>query len=459
MKKIVELLIDVEDFAYEGIVDVISLVNKPAIGIDWMAFSESNVDLQEFASYTDYPQSVSDAAQRGIDLNEAVENKCATLVGKQRAQQLAQGKPISEETIKRMYSYLSRAQVYYDENDTEACGTISFLLWGSYPALKWSEKKLKEIEEEKLLKLADQYGEIYDPEFDLILDMSKEEFSTLEDISKAITALDILGKRTKKDEPVQQRYRYAGPKDSNTRGFCRRMLSLNKLYTLKDLRAMETALSGFGATRQGANYSVLEFKSGVNCRHAWHSVHIANRDGRTVMMDKGPVTEFNILEEDLAEMTVTEARNAGQIARPSNDYWHMSKQNFQVISEDKQIVVGPAMVPSMLIPRIDEEGNEFAVYFSEETIRKISSQFLSKGYLHNTNVNHNGMVTQENTLLESWIVEDPATDKSKIYGYDLPKGSWVVSYKINNEDTWNSIKNGELNGWSIEGTFLERNKN
>lgn len=97
-------------------------------------------------SYSDYPSGVSNNAKRGLELNEKVNNKCATQVGKIRAQQLAQGKPISKETIKRMYSYLSRAEEYYDEGDTKACGTISYLLWGGKAGLRWANKKLKELD-------------------------------------------------------------------------------------------------------------------------------------------------------------------------------------------------------------------------------------------------------------------------------------------------------------------------
>ena len=99
-------------------------------------------------SYRDYPDSVSNNAKRGIELNEKVGNKCATQVGKIRAQQLAQGKPISKETIKRMFSYLSRAEVYYEKGDTESCGYISYLLWGGKSAKSWAESKLKSIENE-----------------------------------------------------------------------------------------------------------------------------------------------------------------------------------------------------------------------------------------------------------------------------------------------------------------------
>jgi hypothetical protein len=102
-------------------------------------------------SYNDYPDAVANNAKRGIELNEKENNKCATDVGKIRAQQLAQKKNISLETIKRMYSYLSRAEEYYDESDTSACGTISYLLWGGKAGLRWSASKLKELGEIELV--------------------------------------------------------------------------------------------------------------------------------------------------------------------------------------------------------------------------------------------------------------------------------------------------------------------
>jgi len=105
----------------------------------------------ELESYSDYPSGVKNNAKRGIELNEKNNNKCATQVGKIRARQLAKGEPISVETIKRMYSYLSRAEEYYDEGDTSACGTISYLLWGGKAGLRWSASKLKELGELELV--------------------------------------------------------------------------------------------------------------------------------------------------------------------------------------------------------------------------------------------------------------------------------------------------------------------
>jgi hypothetical protein len=99
----------------------------------------------EMESYSDYGSGISNNAKKGIELNDKNGNKCATPVGKVRAQQLAKGEPISVETIKRMYSYLSRAETYYDESDMNACGTISYLLWGGKAALSYSRNKLREL--------------------------------------------------------------------------------------------------------------------------------------------------------------------------------------------------------------------------------------------------------------------------------------------------------------------------
>ena len=108
---------------------------------------------RELESYSDYPSGVKNNAKRGLELNKKVNNKCATQVGKVRATQLAAGKPISKETIKRMYSYLSRAEEYYDEGDSKACGTISYLLWGGKAGLRWSAGKLKELGEIELASM------------------------------------------------------------------------------------------------------------------------------------------------------------------------------------------------------------------------------------------------------------------------------------------------------------------
>ena len=108
---------------------------------------------QELESYNDYPESVSNNARRGRELNEAVGNKCSTRIGKLRSKQLMDKEKLSVPVIKRLYSYLSRAETYYDAGDKESCGYISYLLWGGKSAKTWAESKIKQIEREDLASM------------------------------------------------------------------------------------------------------------------------------------------------------------------------------------------------------------------------------------------------------------------------------------------------------------------
>lgn len=95
--------------------------------------------LESKETYSNYPDSAVNNAKKGIKLNEENGNKCATLVGRQRARDIVAKRGLSLDTVKRVYSYLSRAEAYYDPNNTKACGTISFLLWGGLPMKTWAK--------------------------------------------------------------------------------------------------------------------------------------------------------------------------------------------------------------------------------------------------------------------------------------------------------------------------------
>ena len=61
------------------------------------------------------------------------------------------------------------------------------------------------------------------------------------------------------------------------------------------------------------------------------------------------------------------------------------------------------------------------------------------------------------TLVESWIVEDKAKDKTALYGLDVPVGTWMGSVKVNNDDVWNEyVKTNKVKGFSIEGYFADK---
>ena len=95
----------------------------------------------------DYPQAMTDAAKRGIRLNKERGGRCATAVGKETSRILSSRGELSNARVVRMKAYLERARTYYKPDDTEACGTISYLLWGGLPALRWSRRIVKKIKE------------------------------------------------------------------------------------------------------------------------------------------------------------------------------------------------------------------------------------------------------------------------------------------------------------------------
>lgn len=135
--KIYELIIDEETG-----VDMIAFVDEPAIGRRFLAFKN------QFESYTDYPKGISDTAQRV--LNYVEENgwgSCGTDVGKQRAHQLAKGEPISADTVKRMYSFLSRHKGGGADKGEygDGCGKLMYDAWGGDAALSWSEREVEKM--------------------------------------------------------------------------------------------------------------------------------------------------------------------------------------------------------------------------------------------------------------------------------------------------------------------------
>jgi hypothetical protein len=125
------------------------------------------------------------------------------------------------------------------------------------------------------------------------------------------------------------------------------------------------------------------------------------------------------------------------------------------IDKEKKILMGAALIPNKQIYRVNEKKEEYYIYFSSDTIRKASELFLMRSNQNNATYEHNKKL-QGLSVVESWIIEDEQKDKSKLYGFDLPKGTWMISMKVNNEEVWNDVKEGKVKGFSIEGYFADK---
>jgi hypothetical protein len=125
------------------------------------------------------------------------------------------------------------------------------------------------------------------------------------------------------------------------------------------------------------------------------------------------------------------------------------------IDEEKRMLVSPALIPNKQIFRYDANtDSDYYVYFSKETVRQASELYLKHNNHHKATYQHEDRVSGVLTV-ESWIKEGDM-DKSKLYGFDLPDGTWFVKMKIENDDMWVKIKEGELKGLSIEGYFVNK---
>jgi len=161
--KIIKL--DIEEFDLESGVDAIALVESPAIELPFMYFKE------QFESYSDYPKQASENAK--IALRWADENgwgSCGTNVGKQRANQLAKGEPISEETIARMAAF-ERHRKNSKKELGDGCGRLMWLAWGGDAGVEWAQRKLKQIRKEEQSKEGLSDEEMIENKIEAVMDL------------------------------------------------------------------------------------------------------------------------------------------------------------------------------------------------------------------------------------------------------------------------------------------------
>ena len=165
--------------------------------------------------------------------------------------------------------------------------------------------------------------------------------------------------------------------------------------------------------------------------------------------------ELYIDEEN--EFSGIEAISVVENPAIEEDFIALKKHEVQLaeVDAEKRILMGPALIPNKQIYRTNGE-EEYNIFFSEDTVKKASELFLSRGKQNNSTLEHQ-VDLQGLSVVESWIIEDSEMDKSKKYGLSLPKGTWMVSVKVNNDDIWNNyVKEGKVKGFSIEGFFADK---
>lgn len=132
------------------------------------------------------------------------------------------------------------------------------------------------------------------------------------------------------------------------------------------------------------------------------------------------------------------------------NFIYLSKDKQEQIfleKEDKHLIVGAVLVPNKPIYRNNGK-EEFYIQFSKETIEHLAYEYLMNGRMYSVTTDHKD-IADDICLVESWI-KTSDNDKSNDYGMNLPIGTWIAAMKVENEEVWQRVKQGELKGFSIE---------
>ena len=175
------------------------------------------------------------------------------------------------------------------------------------------------------------------------------------------------------------------------------------------------------------------------------------------MKKKTRIVEL-VISDDSQELTI-DAISLVTSPAIEEDFVFFGKEKnnltFAKVDEEKRMLVSPALIPLKQIYRYDPNtDSDYYVYFSKETVAQAAALYLKHNNHHKATYQHEDRVSGVLTI-ESWIKEGEQ-DKSNLYGFDLPVGTWFVKMKIENEELWQEIKNGTLKGLSIEGYFIDK---
>ena len=353
-------------------------------------------------SIKDYPQYITDSAKKAkawVEKNGY--GSCMTPVGKTRLNQLANREPISLDTLKRMKAYADRHKkdLQSSKSFDDGCGRLAWFAWGldeSGRAEKWLESKIK----------------------------SMEKFN--ENVSGLSPYVDeVDGELVRK--PV--------------------LASLPLFENRDDAEAMALAIGCKGSHEHKYGDTTLY----MPCES--HNEEMAELEDAC-----WPGYEAIGLKDDGTGKMVP---NCVPIAEKQSAQFNSldGETTFSVFNAEQRLVVGPAMIPDKMIIRRNEiTGEIYYVYFTAETIKKLQQKFMQEKLLGQTNIEHGRRFLDNVDVVESWIVENPEYDKERVFGMDYPKGTWMISMKVNDDDTWNKVKDGKLKGFSVQGYFLEKAK-
>jgi hypothetical protein len=431
----------------------------------------------EFASYDDYPQEASENACRvlkWIDEHGRDEVSGMEQTGLARANQLCKREPISQDTIARMASFErhrknSEISPEFKGTPWKDKGYVAWLAWGGDAGVKWASRKLEQLKTDMLDENPCQTGYIaygtkekngrqvpncipkdgmsrgsisgigndggccYDEDANLNILGYKTRFFHICPV--AIEIFTDLLKTDNLGEDVAGMIRSAA-------------LQADRIFEIEE-KVVRTKTAEFDEYTE----ALLLMDDFVDLM-----AEIAVITGKEYNMDfmlnhMEIIGSYLPQEMDIDVSGLSPYTDQGTTGKTKNNSFKMEFS----YDEEKMEITGAAIIPNKMIIRKNPITEElYYVFFSEKTTKNLMELFAKNSKMDATNLNHSDIAAEGTYIVESWLVNDPQYDKIKTLGLDFPKGTWVITMKVDNKDLWSKIKQGEYNGFSVEGWFNER---
>jgi hypothetical protein len=163
-----------------------------------------------------------------------------------------------------------------------------------------------------------------------------------------------------------------------------------------------------------------------------------------------PLIEFKLSEdvEGLQAIALVDTPAIGL------NYQAFANHKFEVVNEDKRIVMGAAMIPDLPIYRRDERGEYYAI-FKKETIKALVQKLFKENKHNNFNEQHNAFKILDGVYIYQSFITDAELGILPPQGFEnVADGTWFIAAKVENDEAWAKVKEeGLLKGFSVEGVF------
>ena len=431
----------------------------------------------EFASFDDYPQEASENACRvlkWIDEHGRDEVSGMEQTGLARANQLCKQEPLSRDTIGRMAGFErhrknSKIGPEFKGTPWKDKGYVAWLAWGGDAGVEWASRKLEQLKEEMLEENPCQTGYIaYGtkekdgrevPNCIPKNGMSRGSISGISNDGGCCydedANINILGYKTRFFHicPVAIQIFTDLLKSDNLGEDVAGMIRSAALQADRIFEIEEKAVRTKTAEFEEYTEALLLMDDFVDLMDEIADITGKEYDMDFMMNHIEIIGSYLPQEMDIDVAGLSPYTDQGASGETRNNSFKMEFS----YDEEKMEITGAAIIPNKMIIRKNPITEElYYVFFSEKTTKTLMEMFAKNSKMGATNLNHSDIIPEGTYVVESWLVNDPEYDKIKTLGLDFPKGTWVITMKVDNKDLWSKIKQGEYNGFSVEGWFNER---